>query len=93
MKKRLYFWLFLLLTLSVIVWKLYSNKKALETEAELSKVPRAFIPVQVTQPQLETLANTLQADGIFLPVKEMFVISETAGRVLETYKNKGEWVT
>jgi RND family efflux transporter MFP subunit len=93
LKKRLYFWLFLLLALSVIVWKLYSNKKALETEAELSKVPRAFIPVQVTQPQLETLANTLQADGIFIPVKEMFVISETAGRVLETYKNKGEWVT
>ena len=79
--------------MGAIVWKLYSNKKELETEAELSRVPRAFVPVQVTQPQLETLANTLQADGIFLPVKEMFVISETAGRVLETYKNKGEWVT
>lgn len=93
MNKRLYLWLFFLLALSAIVWKLYSNKKQLETEAELSKIPRAFIPVQVAQPQLETLANTLQADGIFLPVKEMFVISETAGRVLETYKNKGEWVT
>lgn len=78
---------------SAIAWKLYSNKKELETEAELSRVPRAFVPVQVTKPQLETLANTLQADGIFLPVKEMFVISETAGRILETYKNKGEWVT
>lgn len=78
---------------SAITWKLYSNKQELETEAELSKVPRAFVPVQVTKPQLETLANTLQADGIFLPVKEMFVISETAGRVLETFKNKGEWVT
>lgn len=79
--------------MSAIAWKLYSNKKELETEAELSRVPRAFVPVQVTKPQLETLANTLQADGIFLPVKEMFVISETAGRILETYKNKGEWVT
>jgi RND family efflux transporter MFP subunit len=93
LNKRIFLWLFFLLAVSAIAWKLYSNKKQLETEAELSKVPRAFIPVQVTKPQLETLANTLQADGIFLPVKEMFVISETAGRVLETYKNKGEWVT
>lgn len=76
-----------------IAWKLYSNKKELETEALLSQVPRSFIPVEVTKPQMETLANTLEADGIFLPIKEMFVISETAGRVLQTYKNKGEWVT
>ncbi|MCC6279738.1 MAG: efflux RND transporter periplasmic adaptor subunit [Saprospiraceae bacterium] len=93
MKKRIFLWLFFLLAAAVITWKLYSNKKELETEAELSKVARAFVPVEVTRPQMETLANTLQADGIFLPVKEMFVISETAGRVLETYKNKGEWVT
>lgn len=79
--------------MAAIAWKLYSNKKELETDAELSKVVRDFVPVEVTKPQMETLANTLQADGIFLPVKEMFVISETAGRVLETYKNKGEWVT
>lgn len=93
MKQRFFLWLFLLLAVSVTAWKLYSNKKELETAAEISKVPRAFVPVQVTSPQMETLANTLLADGIFLPVKEMFVISETAGRVLETYKNKGEWVT
>lgn len=79
--------------MAVTAWKLYSNKKELETDAELSKVVRDFVPVEVTKPQMETLANTLLADGIFLPVKEMFVISETAGRVLETYKNKGEWVT
>ncbi len=93
MKKRIFLWLFFLLAVAFTAWKLYSNKKELETDAELSKVVRDFVPVEVTKPQMETLANTLLADGIFLPVKEMFVISETAGRVLETYKNKGEWVT
>ena len=53
---------------------------------------RAFVPVEVVEPKLETLANHLEADGIFLPAKEMFIISETAGRVLEVFKNKGEWV-
>ena len=70
------------------VWKLYSNKQQLDAKAELSKMTRAFVPVEAVEPQMETLTNSLEADGIFLPFKEMFVISETAGRVLETYKNK-----
>jgi RND family efflux transporter MFP subunit len=71
---------------------LYSNKKDLAAETELSQVSRAYVPVQVYVAQFETLANRLEANGIFLPAKEMFVISETAGRVLEVFKNKGEWV-
>ncbi|MDO8367264.1 MAG: efflux RND transporter periplasmic adaptor subunit [Saprospiraceae bacterium] len=92
MKNRSLLWLLLLLAVAFATWKLYSNKKQLEQEAELSKMTRAFVPVDVVQPKMETLANHLEADGIFLPFKEMFVISETAGRVLETYKNKGEWL-
>lgn len=93
MKKRsLLLWLLLASVIAFAVWKLYANKKQLNAEAELSKMTRAFVPVEVVQPQLETLANHLEADGIFLPFKEMFVISETAGRVLETYKSKGEWL-
>lgn len=92
MGKRIYIWLFLLLCAAFVVWKLYFNKKELASETELSKVTRAYVPVQVVEAHSETLSNRLEADGIFLPAKEMFVISETAGRVLEVYKNKGEWV-
>ena len=90
--KRIYFWLFLLLCAAMIAWKLFTNKQEIATETELGKVNRAYVPVQVVEARLETLANRLEADGIFLPAKEMFVISETAGRILEVYKNKGEWV-
>ena len=92
MKNRSLLWLLLLAAVTFAAWKLYSNKKHLDQKAELSKMTRAFVPVEVVQPKLETLANHLEADGIFLPFKEMFVISETAGRVLETYKSKGEWL-
>ena len=92
MRTRTYLWLTLFFLVALTTWKLCSNKKELEHEAQLSKVTRAYVPVEAVQPQLETLANSLEADGIFLPAKEMFVISETAGRVLEVYKNKGEWV-
>lgn len=92
MKKRILLWLFVLAGALLITWKLYSNKKHLAAETELSKTTRAYVPVEVVLPKLEALGTTLETDGIFFPAKEMFVISETAGRVLEVYKNKGEWV-
>ncbi len=68
------------------------NKASREANTELGRATRAFVPVETINPLLESLANTLEADGIFLPAKEMFVISETAGRVLDVFKNKGEGI-
>ncbi len=93
LRNRTYIWLLFAASIALIAWKLYSNKQELVAESEFSRVTNAFVPVEVVQPQQETLSNHLEADGIFLPAKEMFVISETAGRVLEVFKNKGEWVT
>lgn len=92
MKKSVWLVFFLILGGVLTVWKLRNNKEQLTAEAELSRVSRAFVPVEVVYPHRESLTNHLEADGIFLPAKEMFVISETAGRVVEVYKNKGEWV-
>ncbi|MEO6039719.1 MAG: hypothetical protein ABIQ93_15000, partial [Saprospiraceae bacterium] len=87
LKKKIWLWLFFAACLAAIIWKLYSNKQALTAETELGKTTRAYVPVEVTQPRMDTLSEQLEADGIFLPAKEMFVISETAGRVLQVYKN------
>jgi membrane fusion protein (multidrug efflux system) len=92
LRSRIYIWLFLLLCAAFVAWKLYFNKQELVAETELGKVSRAYVPVEIVAVQSETLANRLDAHGIFLPAKEMFVISETAGRVVEVLKNKGEWV-
>jgi membrane fusion protein (multidrug efflux system) len=92
LNKRTNLWIFVTLLAGLIAWKLFSNKKQLQSEAELSKVTRAYVPVEITSPRVETLGTSLETDGIFMPIKEMFVISETQGRVLEVYKNKGEWV-
>ncbi|MEZ4926538.1 MAG: efflux RND transporter periplasmic adaptor subunit [Saprospiraceae bacterium] len=92
MRNRFFLWLALALVIALAVWKLFSNKSLLDEEAKLSTMSRAFVPVEVIEPKLEVLANNLEADGIFLPAKEMFVISETAGKVIEVFKDKGEWV-
>lgn len=90
--KRYYIWIFIIACLSLIAWKLYENQKRRREEAELSLVDRAFVPVEVAVVQEEMLSNNLEANGIFLPAKEMLVISETQGRVVQVYKNRGEWV-
>lgn len=90
--KRIYLWLFLAICAALIAWKLFQNKKEAAAGTQLAQVTRAFVPVEVVAVQTETLSNRLEANGIFLPAKEMLVISETAGRVLEVYKGKGEWV-
>jgi RND family efflux transporter MFP subunit len=92
MKKRTIFWLVLVAVAALIAWKLSTNLTEIKADTELSKVKRTHVPVEVVMPKLEMLGTKLEADGIFLPVKEMFVISETQGRVLEVFKNKGEWV-
>jgi membrane fusion protein, multidrug efflux system len=93
LKKNIILWFLLLFTIAGIAWKLQSNKQRLLAKTELSKIKRAFVPVEIVTPQYEILSNSLQADGVFMPFKEMFLISETAGKVLEVYKNKGENVS
>jgi RND family efflux transporter MFP subunit len=90
--KRYSIWVIVALSVALIAWKLYENQKQRRVEAEMSLVARAFVPVEVAPVLEETLSNSLEASGIFLPAKEMLVISETQGRVVQVYKNKGEWV-
>ena len=90
--KRSYLLIFITACVALIGWKLYQNQKKRIEDAEFAKVTRAFVPVEVVPARTETLANHLEANGIFLPAKEMFVISETQGRIVQVYKNKGEWV-
>lgn len=92
LKNRVILWALVIAGTALVIWKLRSNKQRLVAKTELSKIARAHVPVEVATPRLETLSNRLEADGVFMPIKEMFVISETAGRVLEIHKNKGEWV-
>jgi len=73
-------------------WTLVRNKKTVEKEASFSQHTRSWVPVEVVNPTRENLTVSLETSGIFFPAKEMFVISETQGRVLEVFKNKGEWV-
>jgi membrane fusion protein, multidrug efflux system len=87
--------LFLIATLIgvlFVAWKLNSNKTETARLAALSTQTYAHLPVRVVQPSSSANGNGLVADGIFMPNKEMWVLSETQGHILEVYKAKGDYV-
>jgi membrane fusion protein, multidrug efflux system len=90
MQKKLTIWAIIITASALVAWKLNTNKQTIDAKADLSKTVRAFVPVETAEVGSATLSNQLETDGIFLPAKEMFVISETAGRVLEIFAQKGE---
>ncbi len=92
MKKNILLLLVLAAAVAFVAWKLQKNKSELTAKAALSQVSRAHIPVEIVHPTMENLSTSLEAEGVFMPFKEMLVISETAGRVLEVFKDKGDWV-
>ncbi|MBK8554534.1 MAG: hypothetical protein IPL65_01610 [Lewinellaceae bacterium] len=91
MKRNTLLWISVIVITGLLGWKLYVKKQQINRESRMSLVGRQYVPIEVVRPRLENLSNNLETDGIFLPVKEMFVISETQGRVVEVFKNKGEW--
>lgn len=90
--KKIIIWVLLFACAGAIFWKLEDNRQRRADKTALSTIKRAFVPVETKSLRYENIDSPLEVDGIFMPAKEMFVISETQGRVLEVYKNKGEWV-
>ncbi|MCS7035066.1 MAG: efflux RND transporter periplasmic adaptor subunit [Saprospiraceae bacterium] len=90
--RRYYLWLLLLVTAILIGWKLYDNQKRRHEEAKLSQSVRSFVPVHVAVAESEWLTPQLEAGGILMPSREIVVISETMGRVVEVYKRRGDRV-
>ncbi len=90
MQKKLTIWAIVLMASALVAWKLNSNKKTIDAKADLSKTVRAFVPVEAEAVGTALLSNQLETDGIFLPAKEMLVISETAGRVIDILAQKGD---
>jgi membrane fusion protein, multidrug efflux system len=83
---------FFILGLIVVSWRLYSSKKEMIRQAELSLESPDFLPVKVVTPHYANGVDGLKADGIFMPIKEMWIMSETQGRITEVYKAKGEMI-
>lgn len=77
----------------LIVFKLYANKQEMKENARLSEVTTDAIPVQVTKMELKKLVSEVNADGIIQANSDLSILSETQGKVIKVYKEKGDKVS
>jgi membrane fusion protein, multidrug efflux system len=91
-KNKIILLLALIGTCFLIAWKLQANKAEIEKLANLSLNTHQYLPVRVASPLLTNQKNGLTADGIFMPNKEMWVLSETQGHITDVFKAKGDLV-
>lgn len=91
LKKISYIFVVLAL-IGLTAFKLVANKKEMKADAEMAKQNPQVIPVIVEKAKTETLDKNIEATGTFLAHKDLAVISETQGRIIRVYKQKGDLV-
>ncbi|WP_258098541.1 efflux RND transporter periplasmic adaptor subunit [Marinoscillum pacificum] len=91
--KKLIITVISLAVIALIAYTLYGNKKEMEENAKLSEVTSESIPVETTSLQKKSLNLQVTADGTFEAKTDLTILSETQGKVIKIYKEKGETVS
>jgi RND family efflux transporter MFP subunit len=82
----------LVLLCGLVGFTLVNNKKKIDEKAELSLNVDNVMPVVLTSPIQGNLSSTLEANGKFIPAKEMTIMSKTQGIAVKKLKKKGDVV-
>lgn len=75
--------------LGLTAYKLYANKEEMKENAKLSEITSASIPVEIAHPEMLTLNTNVTADGTFEAKTDLTILSETQGKLVAVYKEKG----
>jgi RND family efflux transporter MFP subunit len=73
-------------------WKLVTNKKTLDRNAELSLVVNTVVPVTVEKPQYTSIDRRFSVNGQIVSGNEVSVLSKTTTVVLKKYRKAGDAV-
>jgi len=91
-KKGIFTLVIVVIIATVSILQLRSNKAENDTVVELANVTGSFYPVKTMKVNSEIMKSSLVSNGFLKPVTDLYVVSETQGRVVEIYKNKGDFV-
>ncbi len=83
----------IVLSLSVvgfIAYTLAANKEEMKEDAKLAEISSKSIPVEVASPEEKSLATKVKANGTFQAKTDLTILSETQGKVIKVYKEKGD---
>lgn len=78
---------------TLIVVKLFSNKKQSDSELKAMQEYSSVIPVEIITPKTLQGRQTLEENGILRSGAEVSILSETSGKVISVAGNLGEHVS
>ena len=71
---------------------LRNNKAKMQEQTALAKVVNATTPVQVAEAKEENAGGTFTATGSFTPSKQLVVVTEVAGKIIQLPVDEGQHV-
>ena len=77
---------------SMVAYKLSSNKEKLDAKAEIGNTKTLIFPVTITTAEHESLANSFTSNGIFKPANSMDLMSDISGRITSTKIKDGAYI-
>ena len=83
MKRTIVTILIIVVALAGAAFILKNNKAKMHEQTALAKKVNATIPVQIAEVKEENIGGTFTATGTFAPSKQILVVTEIAGRVVE----------
>lgn len=89
MKKLIYI-IVVVLVIGAIAFTLANNKKEMAETAAIAEQTSDAIPVVLTEAKTSDIDKSFTAQGTFLPVQDLILLSETQGQVLKLYKQNGD---
>lgn len=90
--KKLIIILAVILGTGAIAYTLYANKEDMKEKAKLAEVSSGAIPVEVVKPELSVISDNRALEGVLKARTDLLILSETQGKVVKQYKEKGDRV-
>ncbi len=85
--------LVILAVVTLLVYKLFSNKKELDNELKAMSEYSSVIPVEVIAPKIRECVQTIEENGVMRSGAEIDLLSETSGQITYVSGNVGEQVS
>ena len=90
--KRVIITLISLAAVALVAFTLYNNKEEMKENAKLAEVTTDAIPVRVTKLSKKALNKEVKTDATFEAKTDLTILSETQGKIVKVYKEKGDEV-
>ena len=81
-----------LVAVGSMAYTLYANKEEMEENAKLADITSDAIPVETTTAERIALNSEVSVNGTFEAISDLVMLSETQGKVVKVYVDKGALV-